>query len=193
MRNKYTSECKFCGLTAMAGNGYYENGYVFCTEPITYGLDKSFPYGMTCLIQYNRVANTEHESAAAVYAEMEVAREARQREYETAYLAEMVNGKLQQWADEANVRSLDDLITKILGESVAVIDLNWRQAIKISNELIKRADRRAAREHNKQLKAQNICKRCGGAGGSDKWIMTGWVCHECHGSGKYANIKEKAQ
>lgn len=28
------------------------------------------------------------------------------------------------------------------------------------------------------------CRRCGGAGGSDKWQYTGWKCYECGGSGK---------
>lgn len=27
------------------------------------------------------------------------------------------------------------------------------------------------------------CSRCGGAGGSDKWALTGWTCFECGGSG----------
>jgi hypothetical protein len=28
-----------------------------------------------------------------------------------------------------------------------------------------------------------ICHRCGGAGGSDRWIYTGWTCYECGGAG----------
>ena len=193
MINKYSGECKFCGMTTLAGDGYYENGYVFCTEPITYNLDKSFSYGMTCLAKYNQVSNTEHESAAAVYAAIQAIRDARQKEYETSHLAELLNGGLQLLADAAKVRSIDTLIAKVLGKSIALTDLNWISAIKVSNELVKRADRRAAREHNKDLKERNVCKRCGGAGGSDKWAMTGWVCHECHGSGKYNNTKEKTK
>ena len=27
------------------------------------------------------------------------------------------------------------------------------------------------------------CARCGGAGGADKWALTGWTCFECGGSG----------
>lgn len=27
------------------------------------------------------------------------------------------------------------------------------------------------------------CSRCGGAGGSDKWALTGWTCFECGGTG----------
>lgn len=27
------------------------------------------------------------------------------------------------------------------------------------------------------------CSRCGGAGGADKWALTGWTCFECGGSG----------
>ena len=28
------------------------------------------------------------------------------------------------------------------------------------------------------------CPRCGGAGGADAWIHTGWTCYECGGTGK---------
>ena len=28
------------------------------------------------------------------------------------------------------------------------------------------------------------CPRCGGRGGADAWVYTGWVCYECGGSGK---------
>jgi hypothetical protein len=31
---------------------------------------------------------------------------------------------------------------------------------------------------------QDRCARCGGAGASDKWIFTGRVCFDCHGTGK---------
>lgn len=27
------------------------------------------------------------------------------------------------------------------------------------------------------------CQRCGGLGGSDAWVYTGWTCYECDGSG----------
>lgn len=32
--------------------------------------------------------------------------------------------------------------------------------------------------------ADYTCQRCGGAGGSDKWALTGWTCYECGGSGE---------
>ena len=30
----------------------------------------------------------------------------------------------------------------------------------------------------------HTCPRCGGRGGSDAWIYTGWTCYECGGSGQ---------
>lgn len=32
--------------------------------------------------------------------------------------------------------------------------------------------------------ADYTCKRCGGAGGADSWLYTGWTCYECGGTGK---------
>lgn len=32
--------------------------------------------------------------------------------------------------------------------------------------------------------ASYTCLRCGGAGGADAWIRTGWTCYECGGTGK---------
>jgi len=34
------------------------------------------------------------------------------------------------------------------------------------------------------LKAQGLCVRCGGAGRSDMWKDTGYVCYQCEGTGK---------
>lgn len=30
---------------------------------------------------------------------------------------------------------------------------------------------------------RKVCGRCGGAGGSDKWLHTGWTCFDCDGKG----------
>src|SRR5579859_361744 len=35
------------------------------------------------------------------------------------------------------------------------------------------------------------CRRCGGAGGSDKWALTGWTCFDCGGSGQGKPAKER--
>ena len=32
--------------------------------------------------------------------------------------------------------------------------------------------------------ADDTCPRCGGQGGSDAWVYTGWTCYECGGTGK---------
>ena len=45
-------------------------------------------------------------------------------------------------------------------------------------------------EHDKMeeikasLEAQGLCVRCGGAGFSDQWKDTGYVCYKCEGTGK---------
>lgn len=31
---------------------------------------------------------------------------------------------------------------------------------------------------------RDVCSRCGGAGGSDKWDHTGWTCFDCSGTGE---------
>jgi hypothetical protein len=38
---------------------------------------------------------------------------------------------------------------------------------------------------------QDRCSRCGGAGGSSKWAMTGFTCFDCNGSGKGSIRTEK--
>lgn len=35
-----------------------------------------------------------------------------------------------------------------------------------------------------KIYADYTCPRCGGAGGADKWDLTGWTCYECGGSGR---------
>jgi excinuclease UvrABC ATPase subunit len=91
---------------------------------------------------------------------------------------------LQSLAEEARVRSLDAVINKVVGQEIALADLNWEQAIQVSNELVKRIDQKKVRKHNKSLKEQNICNRCGGQGYSDNWVATGSVCYKCNGTGK---------
>lgn len=36
-----------------------------------------------------------------------------------------------------------------------------------------------------------VCSRCGGAGRSDKWFATGYVCYDCNGSGKRGTVTVK--
>lgn len=185
-RNKYSGDCRFCGLTTRAGEGYYFSGYVFCSEPVDGREDiKLFPHGFTCLKKYNQTKGTEYESAQAVDQVIQEIKDARQKQYQIVRLAEMLNGELQSLADEAKVRSLDAVIEKVAGTQIALVDLDWDTAIQVSNELVKRIDRKKVREQNKSLQEQNICSRCMGAGGADKWAATGWYCHKCHGSGKH--------
>ena len=184
-RNKYSGECYFCGLYAGAQDGFYFSGFVFCSEPVV-GLNdnKLFSDGFTCLRKYNEMLGTNYESGEAASIAIEVARNARQKEYEATALVKLLNGELQSLAEEARVRSLDAVINKVVGQEIALADLNWEQAIQVSNELVKRIDQKKVRKHNKSLKEQNICNRCGGQGYSDNWVATGSVCYKCNGTGK---------
>lgn len=38
--------------------------------------------------------------------------------------------------------------------------------------------------HTKEVVRKDNCWRCGGAGGSQAWIHTGWTCYLCGGTGK---------
>jgi hypothetical protein len=40
------------------------------------------------------------------------------------------------------------------------------------------------KEYKENLKSQGLCVRCGGAGRSDMWKDTGYVCYKCEGTGK---------
>lgn len=59
-------------------------------------------------------------------------------------------------------------------------------AIRVEMERLNKLARAARRAELRQLKKDDICPRCMGAGGSDAWIHTGWTCNRCHGTGKYA-------
>ena len=43
---------------------------------------------------------------------------------------------------------------------------------------------RVDRNGTKYYEGDVPCSRCGGAGGADKWLYTGWTCYNCGGSGK---------
>ena len=43
---------------------------------------------------------------------------------------------------------------------------------------------RVDRNGTKYFEGTVPCDRCGGAGGADKWALTGWTCFKCGGSGK---------
>lgn len=35
---------------------------------------------------------------------------------------------------------------------------------------------------------RRACIRCGGVGGSDKWVATGWTCYNCGGAGYFPHV-----
>lgn len=43
---------------------------------------------------------------------------------------------------------------------------------------------RIDRNGTKYYEGMIPCDRCGGAGGADKWALTGWSCYKCGGTGK---------
>jgi hypothetical protein len=51
---------------------------------------------------------------------------------------------------------------------------------------VMKEDAKKRRQELADFKKRNVCPRCHGAGGSDAWLHTGWTCHRCFGSGKYA-------
>lgn len=47
MRNKYLGECRYCQCIVLAGQGIYEDGFVYCSEVVQID-DRNFGIHRTC-------------------------------------------------------------------------------------------------------------------------------------------------
>ena len=184
--NFYSGNCHTCNKFVDKREGFYHYGNVYCTETITI----STPYSWdVCVPQYNHYNNTafatldqchanEENKVAAVRAEQNIMRDAKAAELIAA-------GKVEALAATAKVRSLTQVINKVLGADIAVADMTYTQLHLVMAELQSRIDRKTRQTELDGFKANQTCPRCGGAGQADKWEHTGKVCYRCGGSGKY--------
>lgn len=187
MENRFKGDCRFCGQFVGAGKGFYEYGYVFCSDPVEYVKPES-EYGhttTTCLHQYNLQTGESWESAHALHNHLreqdDIARAVFQEEYRLA----LVNGGVETLAVEANVRSLEAVVVKVLGSAMALSEMTFSEIASVRNELDRRIQAKRMKGVRQEWERQDKCPRCGGAGRADKWAFTGHVCFRCGGSGKY--------
>jgi hypothetical protein len=181
--NRYQGNCKHCDFTVDAQKGFYSYGSTTCSEEI--GVEAGMETVWHCLRTFNRTFGTNFASADEA-GEFELQRRHRNTVIARERMrATLVGGELQQLAATAKVRSLAQVIAKVTGTSVDVADLTWEQARDVRVELDKRIRRKESAKVLDDCKKTNTCNRCGGAGGADKWQMTGWTCYQCGGTGKY--------
>ena len=189
--NRDRGDCAGCDPDVRKEKGFYDMGLVWCSEPISDDSRQAARYGYICESLWNHLYNfgKPHKSAELIKAEKHSKEQEAIRELQTRIRAELINGGLEKIAEEARVRSLEQVITKVLGESVNIPDMSFEQITSVRNELQERMYRKKrAKERQEELKtykSSKTCDRCGGAGRADKWIMTGSVCYKCDGSGKY--------
>jgi hypothetical protein len=181
MINRYKGYCKCCDSFVKAGEGFYDLGYTWCGELIVW---PSSPYGYICVSEWNRKNGGPIKSAESIRAEMKAEAEKAEHIYRETLLNSLVyEGGLEELAEKANVRSLQAVITKVVGDK-ALAMLDFSDAIAVREELYKRINRKNRKKELVEYKNNGICWRCGGAGKSDRWMYTGYVCYECGGTGK---------
>jgi DnaJ-class molecular chaperone len=111
----------------------------------------------------------------------DIARAVFQEEYRLA----LVNGGVETLAVEANVRSLEAVVVKVLGSAMALSEMTFSEIASVRNELDRRIQAKKMKGIRQEWEREDKCPRCGGAGRADKWAFTGHVCFRCGGSGKY--------
>ena len=185
MKNRYKGYCKSCGDFVPAESGEYDRGYTWCSEIIPW----ENHVGYVCEKTWNGLHIGPWKSAALVRSEQWKEREEAIRAVQDQIHSDLLAGGLVKLAEDAKVRSLEQVITKVLGESVSIPDMTFNQSTEVRNELQERIYRKKRskerQEELKEYKADNRCDRCGGAGQADKWAYTGKVCYKCGGTGKY--------
>lgn len=183
--NRYAGECHTCKTHVDKNKGIYNWGKVYCTEPRNIHIPRLNSHWDVCINFYNIEFGTHFNSIdeAAEHEYQKGQNELKQGQERVRQ--HLVDGGLEETAQEANVRSLTQVITKVLGSDIQIADMTFEQITKVRNQLLKRIDRKANKAVLDEFKANNQCPRCGGAGESDKWIHTGKTCYRCGGSGRY--------
>ena len=185
MRNRYRGTCHVCISGVAAGEGFYADGKIFCSEPIWFVPPAESAQTVWCLAHFNQQRGTACASADeahdAVANDAKAAQEAAREKVRVA----LVNGGIAEEAAQARVRSLNAVIEKMFGKVMPLEEMSWDQITDLRNELTRRVAARESRGVLKTFKDDGICPRCGGLGGSEKWRETGWTCHRCLGSGKF--------
>lgn len=183
--NRYKGNCYYCGTFLSKGEGFYEYGRTLCTDTI------SVRDGMTsrlfCLASYNKTFSATFATPNEAQAHETDKEQKEVERYKAKLLSELINGGLVELAQRANVRSLAQVIHKIVGADIAISDLSFTQAVNVRNELHARINRKESAKIRGTFQKSNTCRRCGGAGRSDRWALTGYTCYQCGGSGKYYN------
>ena len=184
-RNKYAGECHTCKTHVPKNEGIYDWGKVYCTEPRTTFIPRLNNHWTICLNFYNKEFNTNFtsvteidEHAAQQKTEQEQTRVKAQEEMRQNMIT---NQTIEQLAQTARVRSLTQVINKVLGTNTAITDMTFTQLCEIRDELQKRIDR-------KTRQADPNCTKCHGTGAywkmgaNNKYFDDG--CWKCHGTGK---------
>lgn len=154
-RNHYPAHCAWCDTYVPAQRGVWSYGSTYCDA--------------TCEADF-------HQNAVE-----------RQRiEIETRRI-------LQQRliADSLRPES-DTTIAKVIGKATAgrhqtldnLIEATAEDVDAVMQAVAKRDRAKRTRVARAEAKRTNTCRRCGGAGASDRWIATGRICFDCHGTGK---------
>ena len=185
MKNRYRGTCYCCSVSVESGEGFYDGGYVFCSEPIWKEVNNLGGRISYCLNEFNKRFGFSFESASDYMKEERKRIEEELTKSREQVRLNLVNGGLIAIAKEARVRSLEAVVRKVVNSDIAINEMTWEQITNVRNELSRRIDARLRRETLKTYEGEDKCPRCGGEGGSDRWKFTGWTCKRCNGSGKY--------
>lgn len=182
MINRYKGYCKSCEALVPAGEGIYDFGVTWCGEPIPW---KNASLGYICAGEWNSIHGAPFKTAELIIAEMKAKEEEELNLYrETLHKSLIEGGQIEELGKKANVRSLQAVITKMVGDK-PLAELTLDEALTVRNELHTRIGRKTRQKELSEYKTDNRCNRCGGAGQADKWLHTGKICYKCGGSGKY--------
>lgn len=153
--NFYRASCHLCSQTVQPHEGVWD-GETFCNQ--------------TCVETY--FAKLRDQAVAEI---------AERRAFQRNLIREM--------AGEIPDRFLVNLLIKATSQRINSMDeidmasdadlLSILQKMHTRNNRNKANARRKVRPHK-----SDECRRCGGAGASDRWVNTGSVCFRCYGSGK---------
>jgi hypothetical protein len=185
--NFYPGNCHTCNKFVDKREGFYNYGNVYCTETITISTPHSWD---VCVPQYNHYNNTsfatieqclnnENDKATLINQERETSRELTRQQM-------VANGEVEALAQTAKVRSLTQVINKVLGCDIAIADMTFSQLIAVRDELQKRIDRKTSQANPK-------CVKCSGTGAFWKLAANNQYfddgCWSCQGTGLKAKYR----